>query len=233
MIETTSFRERKKNIYTGIHWFEWCWSLKDILWCAWPVNGQFFLLASNYTALFTSRSSSQLHQSATDTSATALGRKYDPVTISDMASNNMLLKEACCSRPCQPSAVHSYLGITVFVTRRSPPGSLQLDLQRRAYTEIVGSNGLLPKLKSWALTFLMRGFGLSKKLSIEVGFAFYNKCLKSQDLQFRIKKNIYIFLPWPFPKGKPRSWSWSSNWFIQWFSDSPLTKQGYNRLIPY
>ena len=46
--------------------------------------------------------------------------------------------------------------------------------------------------KSWALTFVMRGFWLSKKLSIEVGFAFSNKGLKSQDLRFRMKKKLII-----------------------------------------
>ena len=40
--------------------------------------------------------------------------------------------------------------------------------------------------KGWALPFLMRGFGLSKTLSIEVGFAFSNKGLKSQDLRLRM-----------------------------------------------
>ena len=42
--------------------------------------------------------------------------------------------------------------------------------------------------KGWAQTFLTRGFGLSKKLSIKAGFAFSNKGLTSKDLQFRMKK---------------------------------------------
>ena len=47
-------------------------------------------------------------------------------------------------------------------------------------------------LKGWALTFLMRGFGLSNKLSIKVGFAFSNKGLKSKDLRFRMKKKKFM-----------------------------------------
>ena len=46
--------------------------------------------------------------------------------------------------------------------------------------------------KGWALTFVMRGFRLSKKQSIEVGFAFSNKDLKFQDLRCRMKrKKLY------------------------------------------
>ena len=48
--------------------------------------------------------------------------------------------------------------------------------------------------KGRALTFLMRGFGLSKKLSMKVGFDFFNKGLKSPDLIFGIKENICFFL---------------------------------------
>ena len=46
--------------------------------------------------------------------------------------------------------------------------------------------------KGWALTFLMKGFGLSKKLSIKDGFAFPSKGLKSKNLGFRIKKYMLI-----------------------------------------
>ena len=38
--------------------------------------------------------------------------------------------------------------------------------------------------KGWEPTFLIRAFGLSEELSTEVGFAFSNNGLKSQDLQF-------------------------------------------------
>ena len=43
-------------------------------------------------------------------------------------------------------------------------------------------------VKGWALTFLMKGFGLSKKPSIKDGFAFPSKGLKSKNLGFRMKK---------------------------------------------
>ena len=43
--------------------------------------------------------------------------------------------------------------------------------------------------KDLALTFLMRGLGFSKKLKIEVGFAFSNKGLKFQELWFEMTKN--------------------------------------------
>ena len=39
----------------------------------------------------------------------------------------------------------------------------------------------------------MRGFGLPKKLSIEGGFAFSKKGLKSEDLQFRMKTTDTLF----------------------------------------
>ena len=42
--------------------------------------------------------------------------------------------------------------------------------------------------KGWEPTFLIRAFGLSEELSTEVGFAFSNNGLKSQDLRFRMKK---------------------------------------------
>ena len=47
-------------------------------------------------------------------------------------------------------------------------------------------------VNGWALIFLIRGFGLSKKWSIEVGFAFSIKALKSQDLRFRMTKKKYM-----------------------------------------
>ena len=39
--------------------------------------------------------------------------------------------------------------------------------------------------------FLIRAFGLSEELSTEVGFAFSNNGLKSQDLLFRITNKKY------------------------------------------
>ena len=47
--------------------------------------------------------------------------------------------------------------------------------------------------KGWEATFLIRAFGLSGEQSTEVGFAFYNNGLKSQDLQFRMKKIYDLF----------------------------------------
>ena len=47
--------------------------------------------------------------------------------------------------------------------------------------------------KCLALTFLMRGFGLSRKPSIKVGFAFSKKGLKFQDPQFRMTKKYMLF----------------------------------------
>ena len=48
--------------------------------------------------------------------------------------------------------------------------------------------------KGWEPTFLIGAFGLSEELSTEVGFAFSNNGLKSQDLRFGMKKNYMIFL---------------------------------------
>ena len=48
--------------------------------------------------------------------------------------------------------------------------------------------------KGWEPTILIRAFGLSKDLSTEVGFAFSNKGLKSNDIRFRMNKNYVIFL---------------------------------------
>ena len=48
--------------------------------------------------------------------------------------------------------------------------------------------------KGWEPTFFIRAFGISKELSTEVGFAFSNNCLKSEDLQFRMKFFRIIFL---------------------------------------
>ena len=45
--------------------------------------------------------------------------------------------------------------------------------------------------KGWELTFLIRAFGLSERLSIGVGCS--DKGLKSQNLRFR-KKKIVFFL---------------------------------------
>ena len=49
-------------------------------------------------------------------------------------------------------------------------------------------------VNGWEPTFLIRAFGLSEELSTEVGFAFSNNCLKSQDLRFGMKTNYMIFL---------------------------------------
>ena len=48
--------------------------------------------------------------------------------------------------------------------------------------------------KGWEATFLNRAFGLFEELSTEVGFAFSNNGLKSQDIQFRMKQNCMILL---------------------------------------
>ena len=47
--------------------------------------------------------------------------------------------------------------------------------------------------KVWELTFLIRAFSLSGKLSIGVGFGFGDKGLKSQSLQLRTKKKLDAF----------------------------------------
>ena len=48
-------------------------------------------------------------------------------------------------------------------------------------------------VKGWEATFLIKAFDLSEELSTEVGFAFSNNGLKSQDLQSRMKKSISDF----------------------------------------
>ena len=48
-------------------------------------------------------------------------------------------------------------------------------------------------VKGWEATFLIRAFDLSEELSTEVGFAFPNNGLKSQDLPSRMKKIFQIF----------------------------------------
>ena len=48
--------------------------------------------------------------------------------------------------------------------------------------------------KGWEPTFLIGAFGLSEEPSTEVGFAFSNNCLKSQDLRFGMKNNCMVFL---------------------------------------
>ena len=48
-------------------------------------------------------------------------------------------------------------------------------------------------LKGWEPTFFIRAFGLSEEVSAEVGFAFSNNDLKSQVLQFGIKKLYDLF----------------------------------------
>ena len=47
--------------------------------------------------------------------------------------------------------------------------------------------------KGWEPMFIMGAFGLFKELSTKVGFAFSSNCLKSQDLQFGIKKINCLF----------------------------------------
>ena len=47
--------------------------------------------------------------------------------------------------------------------------------------------------KGWELTFFVRAFGWSEKRSINVGFGFSDKGLKSQNLQFRTNKKYVFF----------------------------------------
>ena len=49
--------------------------------------------------------------------------------------------------------------------------------------------------------------------------------LKSESVSDSVSVNyVTIFLPWPFPKGKPRSWSYPGHWFIHslihWFTSN-------------
>ena len=53
----------------------------------------------------------------------------------------------------------------------------------------------------WEPTFLIRAFGLSEELSTQVGFAFSNNGLKSQDLRFRIEKKLMMFHDFRFCLG--------------------------------
>ena len=55
---------------------------------------------------------------------------------------------------------------------------------------IISSNN---RHKGWTTMHIMRGLWVSKNQSIKVWFAFSKNVLKSQDLQLKMKYNLYLF----------------------------------------
>ena len=97
------------------------------------------------------------------------------------------------------STKHQGFCVIAFLHANTSPFHMFINLRSCLFVDLTRLSkhiykGVIYSSKDWEPTFLIGAFGLSEEISTEVGFAFSNNGLKSQDLQFGMKKYYMIFL---------------------------------------